>query len=155
MQIALVAAAISAGVSSGTTFAFSTFVMRALGELSVPDAVRAMQSINVFAINPPFLAVLIGTGLFAAVLSVMDVAGAGLGANRWLMAGAVVYVVGVVGVTNGGNVPLNDALAVLDPASLPADAWTAYARPWTWFNHLRTLAAAVASGLFIVAAMQA
>jgi uncharacterized membrane protein len=41
---------------------------------------------------------------------------------------------------------MNDALAELDPQSLgdPAAAWSAYAGPWTAWNHVRTAACGLA-----------
>lgn len=42
-------AALGSGVVAGVFFAFSTFVMKALGHLSPPIGMAAMQSINVAA----------------------------------------------------------------------------------------------------------
>jgi uncharacterized membrane protein len=50
------------------------------------------------------------------------------------------------------NVPLNNALAAVDPASSEGAAvWADYLRTWTNWNHVRTLAALAASGAFIFA----
>jgi uncharacterized membrane protein len=50
------------------------------------------------------------------------------------------------------NVPLNDALAAVDPSS-PAAAtlWTRYLSDWTFWNHVRTVASTAACALFIAA----
>ena len=51
-----------------------------------------------------------------------------------------------------GNVPLNVALAKLNPADPDAAAhWSAYSRPWTRWNHVRTAAALAALAAFIIA----
>jgi hypothetical protein len=55
--------AIGAGLVVGIFFAFSAFVMTALGRLPAPNGVSAMQSINVAALNPAVLSVFFGTGL--------------------------------------------------------------------------------------------
>jgi uncharacterized membrane protein len=47
----------------------------------------------------------------------------------------------------GANVPRNNTLAALDPAD-DASAWGRYLSEWTAFNHVRTIAALIASGLF-------
>ncbi|MEO0601411.1 MAG: anthrone oxygenase family protein, partial [Myxococcota bacterium] len=127
---------------------------QALASLPQRDAVRAMQAINVEVINPLFLGVFMGTGLFVAVLAGVHLATHDGSLNPWLIAGAAVYVVGMVFVTVGGNVPLNDALAELDPEALAPRAWSDYARPWLVFNHLRALAAAASSALLVLAAVR-
>ncbi|PKN57792.1 MAG: hypothetical protein CVU56_09060 [Deltaproteobacteria bacterium HGW-Deltaproteobacteria-14] len=154
LDAALVTAALAAGVAAGCTFVFSNFVMPALGRLPAADAIRAMQAINEKAINPLFLMIFIGTGLAATALSAVHlVAGPPDARTPWLLAGTVVYVVGVVGVTIARNVPLNDALArVVDADRQTPSAWADYDRPWTRWNHLRTVAGVIASALFIVGA---
>jgi uncharacterized membrane protein len=76
-------AAIGCGLVGGVFFAFSTFVMRALGR-------------------------------------------------------GVLHVLGNVLVTMAFNVPRNDALARVDPASAPgAEVWASYLTGWTAWNHVR------------------
>jgi uncharacterized membrane protein len=153
MQNILIAiAALGCGLIAGAFFAFSTFIMEALGKLPASQGIAAMQSINVVVINPIFLGVLFGTAALALFL--------GFGAMRhlsdsgaiWIMAGAGLYVIGTVLVTMVFNVPLNNALAAVDPASSEGAAvWTNYLKSWTNWNHVRTLAALAASGAFISA----
>ncbi len=70
------------------------------------------------------------------------------------MAGAAVYLVGTIGVTMVLNVPLNNQLAVMDVnAAASADAWLAYVRDWTLWNHIRTIAALVAALILGASAM--
>ena len=61
LYIATFAAALGAGLVAGIFFAFSTFVMGALGRLPQAAGISAMQSINVVVINPVFLSVFMGT----------------------------------------------------------------------------------------------
>jgi uncharacterized membrane protein len=50
----------------------------------------------------------------------------------------------------GANVPRNNALAGVDPAGADAaDYWPRYLAEWTAWNHVRTVAPLIASGLFI------
>ena len=45
------------------------------------------------------------------------------------------------------NVPRNNALAAVDPASTSGAAqWTSYLTSWTAWNHVRTAAALAAAG---------
>jgi uncharacterized membrane protein len=70
----------------------------------------------------------------------------------YLLAGSVLYLAGTIGVTTAFNVPRNDALAAITPASAEASAfWTAYVSGWTAWNHVRTATALAASALLIVA----
>ena len=66
------------------------------------------------------------------------------------------HVVGTFGVTLVFNVPRNDALAVVDPASAEgARLWAGYVRIWTAWNHVRTVAAVAAAAALTVALVRA
>ena len=144
--------ALGAGVVAGVFFAFSTFVMGALGRLPAAHGIAAMQSINVVVINPLFLGVFIGTAglcalLVAAALFTWQQPGAML-----LLVGALLYFVGTFLVTMFFNVPLNDALANVAPDSaVGADLWSRYLTTWTNWNHVRTVAALVGAALLTLA----
>lgn len=146
------AAAIGSALVAGIFFAFSTFVMAALGRIPADQGIRAMQSINVTVINPLFMLAFMGTGVVCLAL----IAGAYV---RWdetsgkliLMAG-LIYLIGCIGVTMALNVPLNDALAAVE-ASTPeaATLWARYLVDWTFWNHVRTIAPLISAVLFIAA----
>jgi uncharacterized membrane protein len=62
------------------------------------------------------------------------------------------YLVGTFLVTMVGNVPLNDALAIADSNSAEgATLWAKYLTNWTFWNHVRTVAAIAAATLFAIA----
>jgi uncharacterized membrane protein len=142
-------AAVGSALSAGIFFAFSTFVMQALGRQAPASGIAAMQAINITVINPWFMAAFFGPAIVGAVLAI-----AALkqwhqpGALYWLV-GALFYIVGTIGVTIVGNIPLNDALAVVNPSSAEgARLWTRYLTDWTVWNHVRTAAAFIAAALF-------
>ncbi|WP_198028682.1 DUF1772 domain-containing protein [Mesorhizobium sp. WSM3626] len=142
-------AALGAGVVGGVFFAFSNFVMPAFARLPAAGGIAAMNSINVTVITPMFMTALFGTGLVCIVL----IAGALIGWNQpgsfWLLAGALIYLAGNPIVTMAFNVPLNDALAAVDPASSNGAAvWTSFLRDWVMWNHVRTVTAIVAMASF-------
>jgi uncharacterized membrane protein len=146
------AAALGSGLIAGVFFAFSTFVMTALGRLSPAQGIAAMQSINVAVINPVFLGTLFGTGVVCVVLAAVALMGWQDPGAAWLLAGSLLYVVGDVVVTMAFNVPLNNALAAADPASADGAAlWARYLKGWTAWNHVRTAAGLVATAAFFVA----
>lgn len=144
-------AALGSGLMAGTFFAFSSFVMGALGRLRPPAGIAAMQSINIVVINPLFLGVFLGTGAVCIALLAVALMRWGDPAAVWLVAGSVLYVVGTILVTMGFNVPLNERLAALDPeGAAGAELWAHYRPRWTVWNHVRTVAPLAALACFIL-----
>ena len=65
--VATLIAAVGCGLSAGALFAFSAFVIAALGRLPAPQGIAAMQSINTLAVTPVFMTTLFGAGLASLV----------------------------------------------------------------------------------------
>jgi uncharacterized membrane protein len=142
------AAALGCGLVGGLCFAFSTAVMPAFDDLAPSAAIAAMQSINRSIVNPVFLLALLGTALACVALVVWSIRGWGQPGARLVLAGAALYLVGMIGVTFAANIPLNDTLdAVRASGATAAQDWSDFAGPWTVLNHIRTLAAFAAAGL--------
>lgn len=148
-------AAVGSALSAGIFFAFSTFVMQALGQQTPASGIAAMQSINITVINPWFMAAFFGPAVVGVVLAIAALGHFHQpGAIYWLV-GAMVYVIGTIGVTVAGNIPLNDALAVVNPSSAEgARLWARYLSDWTFWNHVRTVAAFIAAALFTLSLYQ-
>ncbi|MEI8697593.1 MAG: DUF1772 domain-containing protein [Mesorhizobium sp.] len=145
-------AALGSGVVAGVFFAFSSFVMPGLARMPAAGGIAAMNSINVTAVTPIFMTALFGTGLICLALAVGAILGWNQPGSLWLLAGALIYLVGNLIVTMIFNVPLNNALAAVDPASANGAAvWTTYLRDWVMWNHVRTITAIAALGCFIMA----
>ena len=141
--------ALGCGLSAGSLFAFSTFVMKALAGLRPADGMAAMQVINVKAVTPAFMTALFGTGAASVALLVWALAGWHDSFGPWLVAGSALYLVGPIGLTMTYHVPRNNALAALDPTDADAALhWRRYLVDWTRWNHVR-----VASGLAAAAAL--
>jgi uncharacterized membrane protein len=146
------AAAVASGLVGGVFFAFSNFVMEALGRLRPSEGIAAMQAINVTVINPLFMTALFGTGLVSLVLVAWGLADLGESYAGWLIAAGVIYVLGEVALTMGYHVPRNNAIAQVDPNSEEEErVWRTFLVEWTRGNHLRTVAALASCGLFAVA----
>lgn len=145
-------AALGSGLMAGLFFVFSVFMMTALARLGAPQGIAAMQSVNVAIIHPLFLVVFMGTAilsLWAAGAAIWNWSTEGSG---WLLAGSLLYLVGILVVTMIFNVPLNDALAAVDPASGEGAAlWERYLDVWVKWNHVRTIAGLGALACFIQA----
>jgi uncharacterized membrane protein len=144
--------AIGCGLLAGLYFAFSTFIMTALGRIDQAAGISAMNAINKVIVQSAFLPVFMGSTLTCLVLAILtpfrwDEPGAAL----WLI-GSMLYVVGMFVVTAVFNVPLNNALMAVAPASSEAATlWARYLTDWTWWNHVRTVASTAAFALFVAA----
>jgi uncharacterized membrane protein len=144
--------AVGCGLLAGLYFAFSAFIMTSLGRIDQAAGVSAMNAINADIVRSLFMPLFLGTTLACAILAV-------LACWRWqepgaiaMLAGGVLYVAGMFAVTMAFNVPLNDALAAVDPSgSAAAPLWARYLTDWTFWNHVRTVASTAATVLFIVA----
>jgi uncharacterized membrane protein len=150
---ATVAAAVGCALVAGLMFAFSTSVMPTLDRRRNAEGIGTMQAINSTILNPVFGLVFGGTATLCLALAgtapfTTDHPHATL---RGI--GSALYVVGTVGVTLVVNVPMNDTLDALDPASDEAASyWRTYLRRWTVWNNLRALLGTIAAVLLIPAA---
>jgi uncharacterized membrane protein len=148
MRIVTIAATVGAALNGGVFFAFSTFVMTALRRLAPHDGLTAMQAINRAAPSPPFMTALFGTAALCVVVAIDAVRELDASGSAERIAAAVAYLVAIV-TTVMYHVPRNNALDRLDPKSPSAEAsWSSYARDWTRWNHVRTVACLSSSTLF-------
>lgn len=145
-------AALGSGLMAGLFFVFSAFMMTALARLGVPQGIAAMQSVNVTILNPLFLILFMGTALLSLVTAAAAIWNWSAEGSGWLLAASLLYLVGILVVTMIFNVPLNDALAAVDPASAEGAAlWTRYLDVWVKWNHVRTITGLGALACFIQA----
>jgi uncharacterized membrane protein len=140
------------GLVAGIFFAFSTFVMKALGRLPPAQGIAAMQAINVTVLNPWFFAVFFGTAAGCVLLAVSALLEWREAGTIYRLIGSVLYLVGTILVTLAFNVPRNEALAaVAGDTAEGATRWARYIPGWTAWNHVRTVAAlAAAASLTLV-----
>ena len=148
------AAAIGSGVVGGIFYAFSTFVMAALGSLSSAQGAGAMKAINVTVINPVFMLAFMGTAVLCLVLAGGSLIWWGRPGGMLMLAASLLYLLGCFGVTMLFNVPLNNQLAAVAPAQ-EAALWSRYLDVWTAWNHVRTLASILSAILFTAAMLMA
>jgi uncharacterized membrane protein len=148
--VLILLAALGSGLIAGVFFIFSVAIMRALER--VPGGMAAMQSINVVILNPMFLGVFMGTAVLCIVLAILSVVRWEQPGSAWLITGALLYLIGTIGVTMVFNVPMNNSFDAADPGSASGqEIWTNYLTNWTFWNHVRTVASLAASASFILA----
>ncbi|AFY36891.1 hypothetical protein Lepto7376_0458 [[Leptolyngbya] sp. PCC 7376] len=145
-------AAVGCAVSGGIFYAFSTFVMQALGEQPSASGIATMQSINITVINPLFMAAFFLPAVASLILAIAALRDWSNPNSSYLLIGSLLYLIGTIGVTIAGNIPLNDALAVVNPSSNEGfTLWTKFLKDWTLWNHVRTIAGMLASICFAIA----
>ncbi len=141
-------AALGCGLIAGVFFAFSTFVIKALAQQPTAQGIATMQAINITVINPWFMTVFLGTAIACIGTAIATLSNWHQPNAIYLLIGSLLYLMGTFGVTIGFNVPLNNALAIVDPNSADgATLWAQYLTNWTFWNHVRMVAAILASAL--------
>lgn len=144
--------AIGCCLLGGLYFAFSTFIMTSLGRIDQAAGISAMNAINVDIVRSLFMPFFFGTTLAAAALAILAFIHWDQPGSASMLVGGLAYVLGMFVVTMIFNVPLNDALAGVNPsASEAAPIWARYLAEWTFWNHVRTVACVAAAALFIAA----
>ncbi len=139
-------------LSTGFFFAWSVSVI--LGTKKVADVtyLESMQSINREILNPAFFTVFFGS-LIALIIT------AYLQFNNkpvfWLvLASAIIYLIGVFGVTAFGNVPLNNKLDALKITKLSVlelkNFRTYYESTWNHYHNIRTISSMVSFILLLI-----
>lgn len=145
-------AALGSGVLGGLFFIFSVCIMAAFARLSPANGINAMNSINATILNGWFLTVFMGTTLLCAALIVGWLLSWLPSGGMLVALGGAILIVGMFGVTMVFNVPMNDALAAVNPDSAEGAAlWQDHLVRWTMWNHVRTVASILPSALFILA----
>jgi uncharacterized membrane protein len=143
-------AAVGSAIVGGIFYGFSSFVMKALGRIAPEQGVAAMNSINVVVINPSFMLPFVGTALLSLVLAAGSYLWWDQLSGKFVLVAALLYLVGTFGLTMVLHQPMNLKLAALQPAQALA-YWPQYVKTWTLWNHVRTLAPLLASGMFVAA----
>ena len=104
-----------------------------------------------------FLLVFMGSTLVLAGAAVASFVAGETRRGWWMASAAVVYAVGVFGVTAAGNVPLNNTLDAFDLAggtdASIAEARHDYEGPWNRLHYVRSTLAVLVVGLASTAAL--
>ena len=149
----LFASIVFTALTAGLFFGWAVSVNPGLRRVQDATYVETMQRINVAIVNPVFILFFIGTPavLIAAAITNEDARATSL----WMAAG--VYVIGVLGVTVGGNIPLNNALDEFELAAASSQALLerrhSYETPWVRWHNVRTVANIAALVFVIIAAL--
>jgi uncharacterized membrane protein len=144
------ASAIGSGLIAGLFCSFSNFVMKALGSLPPEKGASAMQAINATILNPLFLSVFVGTAVASLAIVILAAVQWSSPGTGWIITGGLLYFLGGFIVTIVCNVPMNDALAAIDPTTAEgATVWRDYLSRWTAWNHVRSVTTLAATASLI------
>ena len=147
------------GLMSGLWYGWTVSVIPGTRRVSDANYIDTMQRINRAIINPGFIGPFLGIPIVIVVAAVLQFRSGDARRGWLLVSAAVTYVVGVLGVTAGGNVPLNNALDAFDLDDSDADAVRTrrmtYEARWNRWHYVRTGANAVALVLASAAALVA
>ncbi|GJM31665.1 MAG: membrane protein [Saprospiraceae bacterium] len=143
------------GLSAGFFYAWSVSVIPGTQKVTDTTYLETMQSINRAILNPAFFLIFFGSIVFLAIGSISQFNASKI--TFWLMlTSSIFYLLGTVGVTALGNVPLNDQLDVLDLGALTTNKIMEfrkfYETSWNRLHLIRTVFA-VASFLLSVLAV--
>ncbi|MBO6638679.1 MAG: DUF1772 domain-containing protein [Roseitalea sp.] len=138
------------GLMAGFFYAFSVCVMAGLDAIAPERAISAMQAINAAVRNPVFFVTFFLTPVIAGGTAALAFASGETRIGSFMAAAAVVYVLAAALPTALVNVPLNEALAAVDPERVDAAAiWSDYSARWTFWNTARTLTTTLALALAV------
>ncbi|MFE3198845.1 anthrone oxygenase family protein [Embleya sp. NPDC055664] len=138
--------AIGCATMGGVFYGFSSFVMAGLGRLPANQGAAAMRALNVEAPKPPLMIGLLGTSVLCAGLGVTALVSWDGAYSGYLIAGALSYLIGPLGLTAGYHVPRNNALDRVEPNSQAEERlWATFPTEWTRANHLRALGGVAAA----------
>ena len=148
IRLAQTAPIVMFGLMAGFFYAFSVCVMPGLDRLPPTEAIGAMQAINVAVRNPVFFVTFFLTPLVAFGAAALAFQMGETRRAASMASAALVYSLLAAVPTALVNVPMNEALAAVEPARVDAGAvWTAYSDRWTGWNTMRTVTATLALAL--------
>ncbi|MEL6404313.1 MAG: anthrone oxygenase family protein [Chloroflexota bacterium] len=147
----IVLAILGSGVVTGILFVFSNFAMQSFEQLQPSAGILAMQYINRKILNPIFFLFFMGTALLSLVLPLL-LQWSEQVSTGYAIAGSILYLTGIMLVTITRNIPMNNALDSVDANTQEAGRlWDSYLIRWTNWNHIRTVAGALATVCFTLA----
>jgi uncharacterized membrane protein len=130
------------GLSAGLFYAWSVSVIPGTKKIDDLSYLHTMQSINREILNPAFFLVFFGS-LIALICSTYLIYSVSVKGFWFLATAALTYLVGTLGVTGIGNVPLNNELEALNISSLSPKEISEFRRyyemHWNKFHTYRML----------------
>lgn len=151
--VLLLITAVLTALIAGLFYAYSCSVVLGLGKLSDTEYLKSMQSINREILNPVFFLSFMGTAILLPVTTFLFKGEQPV--FLFLLLASLAYLIGVFGVTIGGNVPLNDMLDKFDINGATAEAVKQmrdrFENRWNLLNNVRTVFSVISIALVVCA----
>jgi uncharacterized membrane protein len=143
-SIVLVATATTTALMAGLFFAWSFSVTTGLAKLSNIEYIRAFQAMNRAIQNPLFFICFMGTAILLPFSTFLYYQQPPSLRFWFLLTASALYLIGVMGVTMAGNVPLNESLDAFNSQAATVQE-VAFQRQqfegtWNKLNNIRTVA---------------
>lgn len=140
------------GIMAGTYFAFSVVIMTSLTELPKTQGAKVMNEINDVILNTAFMPLFFISTFWFALLIPWSFVDWQEGQSLLEVSAALVYIIGMFGVTAFGNVPLNNKLKLSEKDTFSLQqSWDEYLIKWTRLNHIRALSSIAACAILVLA----
>lgn len=156
-NLVLVVGGTLSGLLAGVFYTFNVAIVPALRKLKGTQHIAAMQAINEKIKNPVFFLSFFGPSILLPLAAYLH---RGTSQFALLVVAAVLHIVGAVGVTVVGNLPLNDKLDQHNADHLSESEANAIrtefqgrGSAWMRYHNIRTLAAMAATALVFIAAL--
>jgi uncharacterized membrane protein len=153
-NVILALTATCSALMAGLFYSYSCSVVLGLALLPDSEYIAAMQSINKAIQNPVFFSCFLGTLLLLPVSAYLNYFHP-IPLQFWLLfTAAILYLVGVVGVTAFGNIPLNNALEKFNLLNASKEdinlQRTIFETRWNNLNTIRTISSILSLALVII-----
>lgn len=127
------------GAIFGFFYAWVCSTMWGLDAVDPQVAIAAMQAMNASVRNVIFAPAFFGTPLVLLITAALALGQRRRGGALCFLLAALIYAGGGIVLTATNNVPMNEALAQVNPAAGDAAAiWRAYSEEWQFWNQTRT-----------------
>lgn len=148
-------ALLSTGLSAGLFYAWAVSVIPGTKRIADQSYLEAMQQINRAILNPGFFAIFFGALIMILWSTYLEFK-MDMGQSFYFTVAAfIVYMAGTVGVTVAGNVPLNEALDLIELNKLGAEELRvtrqAYELKWNRLHNVRTVFSVISFVLLLLA----
>ncbi len=145
---------LTTGLSAGLFYAWAVSVIPGTKLVSDKTYMETMQAINRAIINPGFMVIFIGT-LFLLTICTYWQFKIGVDIKFWFIIGATItYLIGTIGITAFGNVPLNETLDLVNVNQLSEEELrqtrASYEIYWNKLHNIRTVFAVVSFILLLL-----
>ncbi|QEH43025.1 DUF1772 domain-containing protein [Chitinophaga sp. XS-30] len=157
VNITLIITATVTALIAGLFYAWSCSVTPGLGRLLDASYIEALQACNRAILNPVFYACFFGAMFLLPVSTYLHYTPSPSIRFWLLLAASALYLGGVMAVTIGGNIPLNEALDKFDLRHASAEAISQarqqFEKRWNMLNNIRTVTSALSVTLIVMACL--